>query len=67
MAFLTLGSFGYDIPKHYAIYLGNDEVVEVEEWGTYPKMGTLKADLDYYEDIIKIYRDDDIGKYFLNT
>ena len=57
--------FGYDIPQHYAIYLGNGEVIEVEEWGKAPKKGTLKADLDYYEGILKIYRDMEINNYFL--
>lgn len=49
-------SFGYDIPKHYALYIGNGEVYESEGWGEMPKISTVKANLDYYEEILKIYR-----------
>ena len=58
-------AFGYDIPQHYAIYLGNDEVIEVEEWGKAPKQGTLKADLEYYEGILTIYRNMEINDLFI--
>lgn len=49
-------SYGYDIPKHYAVYIGDGEVCESEEWGAIPKINTVKSNLDYYEEILKIYR-----------
>lgn len=42
--------------RHYAIYLGGDKVLEVEEWGGKPKINTLNNDLNKYESIVSIHR-----------
>jgi hypothetical protein len=42
---------------HYAIYLGGDDVLEVEMWGGKPRKFSLKKNLYTYENIAFIYRD----------
>jgi len=57
-------SFGPDIPKHYAIYIGNGRVLETEGWGEPITQKSMAANLEEYEDIIKIYRDENIINNF---
>ena len=50
--------FGDDeIPRHFAIYLDGDTVLEVETWGGTPRKNTISDNLDYYEEISAVYRD----------
>ena len=42
---------------HYSIYLGNDDVLEVEMWGKKPRKFSLKKNLYNYESIAFIYRE----------
>jgi hypothetical protein len=42
---------------HYSIYLGNDDVLEVEMWGEKPRKFSLKKNLYNYESIAFIYRE----------
>lgn len=44
---------------HYAIYIGNDDVLEVEMWGEKPRKFSLKKNLYSYESIAYIYRKKD--------
>lgn len=46
-----------DNPRHYAIYLQGDKVLEVEEWGASPSENTLSDNLNMYEEISAVYRE----------
>jgi hypothetical protein len=48
-----------DNPRHYAIYLKGDKVLEVEEWGASPREYTLTDNLNMYEEISAVYREPD--------
>lgn len=43
--------------RHYSIYLGNDDVIEVEMWGGKPRIHSLKDNLYNYENVPYIYRE----------
>jgi hypothetical protein len=43
--------------RHYAIYIGNDDVLEVEMWGGKPRKFSLKTNLYNYENVPYIYRE----------
>jgi len=52
--------FGDDeIPRHFAIYLDGDRVLEVEQWGASPREHSLSDNLDYYYEISAVYREPD--------
>ena len=42
--------------RHYAIYLGNDELLQVDQWGAKPEISSLRKELAYYEGIVSIHR-----------
>jgi hypothetical protein len=42
---------------HYATYIGDGKVIEVEEWGSKPREYSLKKNLYTYTSIAHIYRD----------
>jgi len=42
--------------SHYAIYLGNETVIEVEQWGEQPRIVPLIDVLNQYEGTTSIYR-----------
>lgn len=44
-------------PRHFAIYLTDGEMYEVEEWGAKPTKTTLKKVINEYESISDVYRD----------
>ena len=46
-----------DNVRHYSIYLGNDDVIEVEMWGGKPRIHSLKDNLYNYENVSYIYRE----------
>ena len=48
-------------PRHYAVYLGGDSVYEVEQWGTEPRIYTVSENLDIYEGVNAIYRDENLN------
>lgn len=41
---------------HYSIYIGNEEVIEVEQWGGQPRIIPLIDVLNDYEGTTNIYR-----------
>ena len=41
---------------HYSIYIGNNEVIEVEQWGGHPRIIPLIDVLKDYEGTTNIYR-----------
>jgi len=46
-------------PRHYAVYIIDGDVYEVEEWGASPRVSTVSDNLDTYGIISKIYRSKD--------
>lgn len=42
--------------RHYSVYLGDGNVVEVEQWGACPRVVKLVDILDYYEGTSSVYR-----------
>ena len=46
-------------PRHYAVYIIDGDVYEVEEVGASPRVSTVSDNLDTYEVISKIYRSKD--------
>lgn len=42
--------------SHYAVYIGNSNVMEVEQWGSVPRIATLESVLKDYEGTSNIYR-----------
>ena len=57
-------SFGHDMPRHYAIYIGNGKVIESEGWGSMPEQKSVIHNLEEYYGIIKIFRDENILNNF---
>jgi len=51
-----------DNPRHYAIYLDGDKVLEVESWGGEPREYSLSENIEEYEEISAIYRIDKKSK-----
>lgn len=41
--------WGEKVGQHYAIYLGNGEVLEVEEWGGQPRVNKLENVIQEYD------------------
>jgi len=44
------------LPRHYALYIGNGEVYEVEQWGAKPRKYSLESNIKEYEGIAAVYR-----------
>lgn len=48
--------------RHYAVYLGDDSVYEVEGWGEKPRKYSLSKNIDTYTGLNNIYRDNELNK-----
>ncbi len=44
------------LPRHYALYVGDGNVYEVEQWGAKPRIYTLEQNIKMYESIAAVYR-----------
>ena len=48
--------------RHYAVYLGDDSVYEVEGWGEKPRKYSLSKNIDTYTGLNNIYRDNELNR-----
>ena len=52
-----VGFGSIDNPRHYAIYMGEGSMYEVEQWGAEPKEKSLRENINEYESVSDVYRE----------